>query len=161
VQVIWLLAACALRPPLPPSVPVETSVQFKLESSRGTLAGLVAVALGPEDFALQALSPAGLALFTVQGDTVQAPSESWAAVLERLPFERDLRLILDWDCATGRCSLPEGGHLRQERLEDTVVRCYRGPQGPARATLSLGRAELVDPRRGYTLTLVGDAVHVP
>jgi hypothetical protein len=159
--VILLLAACAPLPPLPPPVPVETVLQFKLESPRGVLAGVAAVALDSDGFALQALSPAGFALFTVEDDSVKAPSATWATVLERLPFERDMRLILDWRCASGRCSLPGGGIVRQDSSEGTVVRHYRGPAGPARATLSEGRAELLDSRRGYSLTLIGDVIRVP
>ncbi len=152
-----LLLACA-KAPLDAADRVETLHQFKLESPFGTMAGLAAVVISDDEFVLQALTPAGVALFTVQGEAVSAPDEAWAAVLERIPFERDMRLVYGWPCSAQRCELPQG-RLWQERTDEGLVRRYRGPGGPATVTLTQGKAVLVDPRRRTTLTMLGEAIH--
>ncbi len=154
---LMLLLAC-VKSPLSSSERVEALHQFKLESPLGTLAGMAVVVVSEDEFVLQALTPAGMALFTVEGDSVRAPDPAWAAVLERIPFERDMRLVYGWPCAEPRCELPQG-RLAQERTDEGLVRRYRGPGGPATATITEGKAVLVDPRRRTTLTMLGEAIH--
>ena len=149
------LLACA-KTPLELGPPVETVQQFKLESPVGTMAGIAVVKLD-EDFAMQALSPAGFALFTVEGDAVEAPDETWAAALELIPFSRDMHLVYRWSCPD-RCSV-EGGRIKQILNEDgNVARRYRGDGGPATVVIEDGKAVLVDPRRRYTLTVLSEAI---
>ncbi len=150
---IAMLLACA-RGTLAPTPVVEGPAQLKLESARGTVAGLAVVVVTPERFVLQALTPAGVELFSASDEGVTAPDPSWVATLERLPFERDLRLIFAWECPEGACAVPAGGRVWQAE----GLRHYRGPGGPARVELSPRKAVLRDPRRGYTLTIVGDVL---
>ena len=151
------LLSC-VKAPLQPSERVEALHQFKLESPLGTMAGLAVVVVDEEEFVLQALTPAGVALFTVEEGRVSAPDENWEAVLARIPFERDMRLVYGWPCEAPRCELPQG-RLSQERTDAGLVRRYRGPGGPATVTLTEGKAVLVDPRRRTTLTMLGEAIH--
>lgn len=150
-----LILACA-KSPLDLGPPVETVQQFKLESPFGTLAGVAVVNLDDE-VVVQALTPAGIALFTVEGDTVTAPDEQWAEALELIPFARDMQLIYRWSCPD-RCEV-EGGTLRQALTDEGIERRYRGDGGPATVRITEGRAVLDDPRRRYTLTVLSDEIH--
>lgn len=149
-----ILLAC-VKAPIDLGPPVETVQQFKLESAFGTMAGIAVVNLD-EDFTLQALSPAGFALFTVDDDGVTAPDEGWAATLERIPFSRDMHLVYRWSCPR-RCEV-DGGTVKQTSTDDAVERSYRGEGGPASVQISDGRAVLEDSRRRYTLTVLSEAI---
>ena len=97
---------------------------------------------------LTLLAPAGLELFTVSGPpaTVATGLEAWRPWLERLPVERDLRLV--FTAVTDACT-SGGGRIRPT----AAGRRWCGPGGPATVTESDGTVVLVDRRRGYTLTL--------
>jgi len=160
-----LLLSCAHRPPVArPTEPVAVVEQFALARGDRAIAGLAAVRIDGDAVTLDALSPAGIALFRVEasaeGATVTAPDPAWADVLERIPFRRDLLLIHAWDCPEGRCAVA-GGTVRQRVEDGALLRRYRGPGGPARARIEEGRATLHDPLRGYDVTLVGGDIHGP
>lgn len=162
---ITLLLGCAARHvPVESAPPGEAVLQLALTFGDNTIAGLAAMDLQPESLDLQALTPAGVALFTVHSQdfetTVSAPDPDWAKVLELLPFERDMRLILEWSCPSGSCDA-DPGRVRERSVDGGVERRWRGPGGPATVRLEPGRAELSDPRRRYTLVLVGDSIVVP
>lgn len=135
---------------------VSAVQQFGLSARGHAFAGLGAVRMGDAGFSLEALSPAGVTLFTVaregEGATaVHAPDPAMAAMLEKLPFERDLSLALRWSCpgdGPRRCAVP-GGALR---VGDHGVR-YAGVGGPARITQEGPLTRIVDPLRGYSLVL--------
>ncbi|HJN76100.1 MAG TPA: hypothetical protein QGF58_19365 [Myxococcota bacterium] len=149
-----ILLAC-VKTPIELGPPVEAVQQFKLESPFGTLAGVAVVSLD-EVFVLQALTPAGVALFTVEGDEVSAPDEGWAETLELIPFSRDMHLVYRWSCPQ-RCEV-EGGMVRQRLTEEGIERRYRGQGGPATVVVTDGEAVLEDPRRRYTLTVLSEAI---
>lgn len=156
-----ILLSC-VHAPLDLGPPVETVQQFKLESPFGTMAGMAVVVL-EESFALQGLSPAGTALFTVTDEGVTAPDEGWAAALERIPFERDMRLVYQWACtdASGRCTHDDATIRQTLEVGDDatwIERRYRGPSGPATVRLRDGMAVLEDPRRRYTLTVISEDI---
>jgi hypothetical protein len=143
----------------------EVVCQFAIAAHGRSFAGLMAAVIEDGGVEVAALTPAGTELFRVarRGELVRvsAPDPSWEPWLERLPFDRDLPLVLQWHCPVARC-LVEGGVLAQRPLEDGgVERRWRGPGGPVSATIHQGKAVVVDPRRGYTVTLAGEAIHVP
>lgn len=156
-----ILALACAKAPIELGPPIETMQQFKLESPFGTLGGMAVVVLD-DDFVLQALSPAGTAIFTVTDEGVSAPDEGWAAALERIPFERDMLLVYRWSCPTGRCSTETGGKVTQTTETDDeatwVERSYRGPSGPATVRIRDGKAVLEDGRRRYTLTVISEEI---
>ncbi len=143
----------------------ERVCQFAISAHGRSFAGVMAAVLEDGGVEVAALTPAGTELFRVsqQGQDVEvsAPDASWEPWLERLPFQRDLPLVFLWHCPVERCAV-EGGVLSQRALPGGgLERRWRGPGGPVTATITPGRAVIVDPRRGYTVTLAGDAVHVP
>ncbi len=132
--------------------------QFQVQRGELSLSGLAVVRLEDDRAVLQALTPGGVALFTLTWEggrrRVEAPDDAWADVLERLPFERDLSLVHRWSCGGARRCRVGGGRM-VERIEDGVVeRRWRGPGGPARARIEGRRAEVRDLRRGYRLVVV-------
>ena len=143
----------------------ERVVQFAIQAQGHSFAGLIAAVFEGDGVEVAALTPAGTELFRVarHGDQVEvhSPDEDWTPWLERLPFDRDLPLVFLWDCPQGRCVVHDGV-LRQRSTEaGGLVRTWRGSAGPVSATIVEGRAVISDPRRGYTVTLVGEAIHVP
>jgi len=135
--------------------------QFALRASvpgagEQVFAGLAAINIGPNRATLEALSIAGPSLFTVHATAdhlqVTAPDPRMAAVLQRIPFWRDLSLLYRWSCPSTKCGV-DGGTV--ENIGD-VVR-YRGSGGPASLRREEKVATLDDLRRGYSLTVVGDA----
>ncbi len=143
----------------------EVVCQFAIAAHGHAFAGMMAGVIEDGGVEVAALTPAGTELFRVSrwGDQVEvsAPDPDWEPWLSRLPFDRDLPLVLQWDCPHGRCAV-EGGVLRQAPTDDGgVERRWRGPGGPATAVIHPGKAVVSDPRRGYTVTLAGEAIHVP
>jgi len=143
----------------------ETVCQFAIAAHGYSFAGLMAAVFEDGGVEVAALTPAGTELFRVarRGGQVElsAPDPSWEPWLERMPFDRDLPLVLQWHCPVERCAV-HGGVLTQQSLEDGgLQRSWRGPGGPVSATIHPGKAVITDPRRGYTVTLAGEAIHVP
>lgn len=154
-----LLAACAHPPLATGPVRAEGLHQFALTARGHTFAGQAAMVVEADSFRLQALAPTGGTLFEVHGDAshteATAPEPAMAAILERLPFHRDLSLLTRWRCpADGTCDTGSG-RLTQSTDETGRTLRWRGPGGPATVVLGEGRAELTDPRRGYRLVVVG------
>jgi len=148
-----LLLACLHRPPAVVHS-VEHVAGFKIEILGSTLAGTGVFAEEGDAVVFQALTPAGTALFSVRDSgtaqpQVVAPDEDLAAMLERLPWYRDLSLLFRWSCPEGRCTT-ETGRIRES--EDS--RRYRGDGGPATVRILDDGLELTDPRRRYTLTVL-------
>lgn len=145
-----LLLGCLHKPPAE-VLPDEHVGAFKIEAFGQTFAGVGVFAEDEDDLVFQALTPAGTALFTVRADrestTVQAPDPEMTALLERLPWYRDIALVTRWRCAEAVCST-ETGTLRSTGDRWT----YRGDGG--KATVQYGEWIVVnDPRRRYTLTV--------
>jgi hypothetical protein len=143
----------------------EYVCQFAIQAHGHGFAGTMAAVLDSGGVEVAALTPAGTELFRVarHGDEVEvrAPDADWVPWLERLPFDRDLPLVLLWHCPVQRCAV-EGGVLRQRTLDDGgIERSWRGPGGPVSATVHQGKAVITDSRRGYVVTLAGEAIHVP
>lgn len=143
----------------------EVVCQFAIQAHGHSFAGTMAAVFEDGGVEVAALTPAGTELFRVarSGDAVEvhAPDEDWEPWLERLPFDRDLPLVLYWHCPVDRCAV-EGGVLRQRSLDDGgLERSWRGPGGPVTAIVHPGKAVITDPRRGYVVTLAGEAIHVP
>jgi hypothetical protein len=126
---------------------------------------MAAVQIQGPAFSLLAITPAGIELFRVQGDgestTVTAPQQDLKDILERLPLGRDLHLIYAWSCGGSEACSVGGGKLREGPTESGWTRTWRGPGGPAVVDIEPGRASLEDPRRGYTLLVVGEEIRVP
>lgn len=143
----------------------ERVCQFAITAHGHSFAGLMAAVLEDGGVEVAALTPTGTELFRVSrhGEqvVVRAPDPGWVPWLERLPFERDLPLVFLWSCPAERCWV-EGGVVRQESTDDGgLVRSWRGPGGPVSATIHPGRAVISDTRRGYVVTLAGEAIHAP
>jgi hypothetical protein len=143
----------------------EVICQFAIAAHGHSFAGTMAAVLEDGGVEVAALTPAGTELFRVarQGAQVEvsAPDPAWVPWLEKLPFDRDLPLVLQWHCPVERCAV-EGGVLRQRTLEDGgLERRWRGPGGPVSATIHTGKAVITDDRRGYVVTIAGEAIHVP
>ena len=160
-----LLMACAGLPVAPESPPVEVLHQFAIQARGQTFAGMAAVQIQGEAYTLVAITPGGLELFSVRGDaetlTVSAPQEDLEAMLERLPLGRDLQLLYAWRCGSVPACAVGGGRLTEAPSETGWTRSWKGPGGPAVVTVEKGRATLEDPRRGYTLLVVGEELLVP
>ncbi len=160
-----LLAACAGLPVAVEAPPVEVLHQFAIQARGQTFAGMAAVQLQGDAYTLIAITPGGLELFSVRGDaetlTVSAPQEDLKAMLERLPLGRDLHLLYAWSCGTAPACVVGGGRLTEGATEAGWMRTWKGPGGPAVVTVENGRATLEDPRRGYTLRVVGEELRVP
>jgi hypothetical protein len=118
------------------------------------LAGPAIITLDNDTFRFMLLSPAGTEIFSVEGTgkntRIHAP-EAWKKYLKRLPIERDLRLFF----ASEPCKTARGRITEQE---SSLV--YRGCYGPADVFKDANSWILTDPRRDYTLTMVG-AVYAP
>lgn len=153
------LVCCARPPPAPPITSVETVNQFALRRGDRILAGAMVLSIGPDRLRMDALTPAGTALFrvtaTARQTEVVAPDPKWAPIIAQLPLRRDLLLVHAWSCPVGRCSV-DSGTIRESVEAGSTVRRYRGAGGPAEVRLSAGRAVLEDPRRVYTVTFLGD-----
>lgn len=155
----WLivLGGCATAGPLttvstPPVEPVTLS--FALTFHEQSIAGLGLLRALPEEpdgYELIALSPMGTQLFAVtttgEATNAEAVDPKWARALERMPFHRDLALVLtrcrdgQERCHTGRGSLA----ARDGRWR------YRGTGGGAWVTRDDAGVLVEDPLRGYTL----------
>jgi hypothetical protein len=155
------LTGCAHHPPATLAAPGEFVEQFALRASipgagEQVFAGLAAIRISPENASLEALSVAGPALFSVEASAeslqVSAPDPRMEAVLARIPFWRDLALLYLWQCEAGICEL-EGGRLIATDGDIT----YKGRGGGASLTRDGNVARIDDPRRGYSLTVVGSA----
>ncbi len=165
-----LLAAClpkgpALEPPGRQEIVSQFAVHSLHPGQQGrSLAGLAVVVFEGEQLSLQALTPAGTELFSLQADPtssqLQLPDPAWAPYMDDLPFYRDLALVFAWSCPGGACQVA-GGQLRERAKDGVIERRWRGPAGPVRARLEPGRAEILDRRRRYRLVLAGEAIHVP
>jgi hypothetical protein len=166
IAALLALLACAHPPPAAaPAARQEVVCAFAIDARGRTLAGLMAAVLTPDGVEVSALTPTGLELFRVSSHggvaQVAAPDPAWEPWLARLPFERDLPLVFAWSCPAGRCAAG-GGVLRERALPGGGVRrAWRGPEGPVVAEIVPGQAVLRDPRRGFTVTLAGEAVVVP
>lgn len=160
-----LLLACAGLPLAPQAPPIEVVHQFAIQARGQTFAGMAAVQLQGDAFTLVAITPGGLELFSVRGDadgsTVTAPQADMQAVLEKLPLGRDLHLIYAWGCGSTPACQVGGGRVTEGPGEDGWTRSWKGPGGPAQVIIGEGRATLSDPRRGYTLRVVGEELRVP
>ncbi len=160
-----LMTACAGLPVAPESPPIEVVHQFAIQARGQTFAGMAAVRVDGEAFTLVAITPAGLELFQVRGDaqgsTVTAPQEDLQEVLERLPLGRDLHLLYAWSCGGEPACEVGGGRIEEGPQESGWFRSWKGPGGTAFVTFEEGRATLEDPRRGYSLRVVGEEIHVP
>ena len=158
IGTLFLLAACGAVPAIN-RPPLETVDQFAIHARGSTMAGLAAVVVENDTITLQALSPAGLQIFTVQASStdvaVSAANEDMKKVLERMPFYRDLSLLYRWRCEAKRCKT-DLGSIRQKGATEWV---WHGKGGRALLTLENGNTQLHDPLRGYTLKVVGEGVH--
>ena len=163
-MILALLLACAPKLPLVAPTRQEHVDQFALTRGEHTFAGMAVVVLEGPKVTLQALTPAGSALFTIEATAeeiqVRAPDPQMAALLERLPFHRDLMLVYAWSCPPGRCAA-DGGTIREQPEDNGLLRRWRGPGGPATLHLQPGKAVLTDPLRRYTLTVVGEEIGPP
>lgn len=148
----WGLMACAARAPAEVGPPVQATRAFLLEGHGMTIGGAAVIAVGDEDWALLGLGPTGTALFTVRSQngevTTTAPDEGMASALAKMPLERDLWLLYRWTCAE-RCRVVNGVLT----VAGDEVR-WRGRRGPATIRRIDGKTILVDPRRGYRLTVL-------
>jgi len=160
----WLLA-CAGLPVATQAPPIEVVHQFAIQARGHTFAGMAAVRVDGDDYTLVAITPGGVELFNVRGDAegsvVTAPQQDLKDVLERLPLGRDLHLIYAWSCGSAPACEVAGGRIEEAPGDDGWTRSWTGPGGPAVVTLQDGRATLDDPRRGYTLRIVGEEIRVP
>lgn len=151
MSLLLLLVAGATALPACPDADDDRLYSLAMTIRGHSVGGLAAVSLTADGFTLAALSPAGPELFTVRRagttTTVSSPLPEWTPWLERLPFERDLRLVSP--TITGSCARADG----RIRVVDSGRR-WRGHGGPARAAQDAeGRWVLHDPWRGYTLIL--------
>lgn len=144
-MIVWLMACAHTPAEILPAV--RRTDPFVIEAS-ARIAGLAIVVVEDDDWALQALTPTGLSLFTARANEEVIAPDEMKPILARLPFERDLWLLYRLRCAD-RCRTPKG-HLR---VKDGVGR-WRGAGGPARVTTDGNAFVLRDPRRGYTLKVV-------
>ncbi len=149
----------------PPAQRLEVVHQFAIHTRGRSFAGLGVAVFEGERVDFVALSPAGTEIFSVSHQAgeaqITAPDPAWIPWLERLPFHRDLALVFAWSCPEGRCAVA-GGRLRERRLADgSLRRTWRGPEGPVRAEIHEGQAIVLDPRRGYQVTVAGEQVHAP
>lgn len=144
----------AVQPCPAPQTP--DTVQVGLDFHNHKLGGIGLPMLDGDQWSMTLLSPVGLELFSVEGppNTVRSAPESWAPWLERLPFERDLRVAFT-PVTEGRCRVA-GGTIRGRVTEDGVRRKWRGPGGGVKAVVVGGRVEMRDRRRGYALLWVVD-----
>lgn len=144
-----LLSALALATPCPPPVAPEAPVQLGIDLRGHAVGGLAIVRLDGETWSLNLLSPMGLELFGLSGppQRVDSAPEAWRPWLERLPFERDLRLA--FTPVEARCAVADG---RMRPRADGAH--WRGAGGPARLERAGDRLVITDRRRGYALTLV-------
>ena len=128
---------------------VSTQTQLAIRFGERVIAGTGLVELHGDSYVLTLLSPAGTALFSVSGPpkAVEGPPD-WTPWLERLPIERDLRLI--WSSKAGAECKAWGGRYRMDGEQTT----WTGPGGKATVHQEEGRFIVDDKRRGYTLTLV-------
>lgn len=157
----WLAVlglGCAMRAPVEVRSTVEAVDQFALTAHGHTFAGLAVVQVDDPDASLSALTPAGIALFDVRltaldDAQVRSPDPGMTAVLERIPFGRDLALLYRWRCPVSTCVTPYG-RLRVDGDQTT----WTGRQGRATVQWSETGAELTDPRRGYSLRVVGEGL---
>lgn len=150
----WALAAA---PVCPAPVTPASAVQVGVETRGRQVGGLGIAGVDGEAWSLTLLAPAGFELFTVSGPptTVQTGLDAWRPWLERLPVERDLRVIFA-PPAEGACRA-EHGRIRTKLTATGWERRWCGKGGPVTATRDGGRVVLEDRRRGYTLTMVLDA----
>ncbi len=165
LPLLLVLLACAPKHALEVSpVREERVCQFAIQARGQTFAGMMAAVLEGGGVEVAALTPAGTELFRVSraGERVEvrAPEPAWEPWLARLPFDRDLHLVFLWDCPQERCAVAEGV-LMQRALDDGgVQRTWKGPGGPVSAMIHPGKAVITDARRGYTVTLAGEAIRV-
>lgn len=149
-MILALLLACAPKV-APPVAAAEHVDRFALAGHGHAFGGLAIVVHDGPDVTLEALSPAGPAIFTVVvagGNTaIDAADPGMAAMLGRLPFARDLTALYLADCAQ-RCAVG-AWTVRPTRDGWRVA----GEGGPARVTRGDGTLVLRDRLRGYTLTV--------
>lgn len=151
--------------PAAPAAPV----QIGLSTQGRQVAGLGIAGIDDAAWSLTLLAPAGFELFTISGppSTVSTGLDAWRPWLEKLPVERDLRLMLtpaapaEPDRARAETCRAPGGRIRATPTATGWERRWRGAGGGARAERNGGRVTLVDPRRGYTLTLILPADQPP
>ncbi len=164
-MIALLLAACAGLPPAVEAPPLEVLHQFAISARGQTFAGMAAVQLDGPAYTLVAITPGGLELFSVRGDAdtqiVSAPQEDLQGILARLPLGRDLHLLYAWSCGSAPKCSAGGGTVTEGAVDGVWTRTWKGPGGPATVVVEAGRATLEDPRRGYTLRVVGEELRVP
>ncbi len=160
-----LVMACVGLPAAPESPLVEVFHQFAIEARGRTFAGMAVVRIDGPSYSLVAITPGGVELFSVSGDedahVVSAPQEDLKSVLERLPLGRDLHLLYAWSCGAADACRVGGGRIEEGPSPEGWLRSWSGPSGPALVRIEEGRATLEDPRRGYTLRVVGEEIRVP
>lgn len=148
-------AALARVPDCAPPAAPASAVQVGVTTHGRQVGGLGIAAIDETAWSLTLLAPAGFELFTVSGPpaTVSTGLEAWKPWLERLPVERDLRLV--FTPADAPCRAPTG-RLRARVTPTGWERRWCGAGGGATAVRDGDRVTLTDRRRGYTLTLVLD-----
>lgn len=149
-------------PPATLADPGEVVEQFALRATmpgagEQVFAGLAAIRIDHDHAQLEALSIAGPALFSVVATPtsleITSPDPRMTAVLQRIPFWRDLAMLYIWECERDACSV-EGGRL----IPDENGTTYKGRGGRATLSREGNITHIDDHRRGYSLTVVGSAL---
>ena len=152
-MIAWIAASSAAAP-LPEAVLREHAEHvdlFTLEGHGHGFGGLGIVVHDGPTVVLEALTPAGPALFTVRVEngstTIDALDEGLADFLRRLPFDRDLAALYLVDGTRAETVL---GWTVRPRSDGWTL---HGPKGRARVRRLPDGLELRDRLRGYTLTV--------
>lgn len=147
----FALLACA-HSPATLAPPVEAVDSFRLDVHGRSVMGTAIVRTDGDQIRMQAITPAGTSLFsvTVQDGQQQVTSADpeLTALLDRLPFYRDLPLTYVYRCEAERC---EAGGWRFRATESGWR--VKGPGGPMRIETG-PPLRLIDGRRGVTTTIV-------
>lgn len=152
--------ACAARTEAIVRPPVEATDGFVIRAGERAMGGAAVVSVTDTSYALLGLGPTGSALFTIRAEDgeveVTAPDDGMAAVLRRLPVERDLWLLYRLRCED-RCRA-DHGTITVVPGAGVTTYAWRGLGGKATMTLADGAATLEDTRRGYAITVRGPGV---
>lgn len=149
---MWLAFFACTHSPGTLAPPVEAVDSFRLDVHGRSVMGTAIVRTDGGKIRMQALTPAGTALFAVtvvegQQEVTSADPEL-TALLDRLPFYRDLPLTYIYGCDASRCQAGPWSY----RATATGWR-VRGPGGPVRIETG-PPLRLHDRRRGVTTTIV-------
>jgi hypothetical protein len=162
-MILWLALACAHRPDVTVQPVTDVMHHFSVTGHGHTMAGQSVLSLSEAQMDLKTLTPFGTLLFSVRVDgdhtDIRAANPRMEQRLKGLPFFRDMALIYAWNCPGGHCATPRG-RVCETSEDDTLLRQYRGQFGAAKVRITEGRAEIVDARNQYTVTVIGEDIHV-